>query len=231
LKTDPVSACLRSIYEALYRHYGPQRWWPAEEPFEVVVGAILTQNTAWVNVEKAIANLKRAGVLHPAGLQAIEPEALAELVRPSGYYNQKARKIKAFVAHLSERYGGDLAGLFARPLPELRAELLGLFGIGPETADSIILYAAEKPIFVIDTYTRRVFGHLGFAEADASYEDFQRLFMAHLPHDVRLFNEYHGLLVHHAKYVCAKKPRCAGCVLAGCCGEGRNGDGQDRRSV
>lgn len=222
---DPSPFSLLAIYDTLYQRYGPQHWWPAEEPFEVIIGAILTQSTAWANVEQAIANLKRAGVLHPAGLHGLEPAELAALIRPSGYFNQKAKKILAFVQRLTAAHGGDLARLFALDLPALREELLGIYGIGPETADSIILYAAEKPIFVIDAYTVRIFGRLGFAGAEGGYAGLQRMYMDHLPHDVQLFNEYHGLLVRHGKYVCRKRPRCEGCVLATRCaytaGEGQ----------
>ena len=183
----------------------------------MVVGAILTQSTAWVNVEKAVANLEKEGVLDVSGLDQVSEARLAELVRPSGYFYQKARKLKAFVRYLQVRHDGDLGALFHVKLPEIREELLGIWGIGPETADSIILYGARQPIFVVDAYTRRIFGRLGLTPPDASYDQLQRLFMDHLSPSVPLFQEYHALLVALGKDVCRPAPLCSRCPLSGIC--------------
>lgn len=205
------------VYELLFARYGPQHWWPAETPFEVVVGAILTQSTAWSNVARAIANLKAAGVLDVASLRALPEDELASLIRPSGYFRVKARKLRAFLDVLALDYGGELANLFALPTPVLRERLLAIYGIGPETADSIALYAGGHPAFVVDAYTRRIFHRLGLVDARASYADLQALFVANLPVDVQLYNEYHALIVNHGKYICRTRPRCGECVLAGVC--------------
>ncbi len=205
---------LSAIYDRLRGAYGPQHWWPAGSPWEVIVGAILTQSAAWTNVEKAIANLQAAGLLSPAGIHGAAQDELARLVFPSGYYNAKARKLKAFAQRLHDGYQGRLEALFALDLPALRAELLSIHGVGPETADSIILYAAGKPSFVIDAYTRRIACRLGLAAASVTYHDLQALFMANLPPDAPLFNEYHALLVCLAKEACRKRPLCQPCPLA-----------------
>ena len=199
-------------------HYGPQHWWPADSPFEVVVGAILTQSAAWVNVEKAIENLRAAGLLSPQGLLTVGLDELARLIYPAGYYNAKARKLKAFVEVLFDRHGGDLDALFGLPVPQLRQELRAIHGIGQETADSIILYAAEKPSFVIDAYTHRVFSRLGLEPAGDDYASWQGMFSEALPADVKLFKEYHALIDHHAKTVCRKVPLCPDCSLPAICG-------------
>ncbi len=214
---------LETIYARLCAHFGPQHWWPSRGgAFEIIVGAILTQNTAWTNVEKALVNLKRARLLTPARIQRVERARLARLVRPSGYFNQKAKKLKAFAAFLRKKHRGSLARLFAQELGALRAELLGVFGIGPETADSIILYAAGKPIFVVDAYTRRLCARLGLAGADASYDELQQLFSAHLPRDAALFNDYHAQLVMLGKYFCLKRaPRCGTCPAREMCTTGK----------
>ena len=209
---------LREIYALLYQHFGPQHWWPGDTPFEVIVGAILTQNTAWTNVEKAMGNLARAGLLEPERMHRAREDRVAELVRPSGYYHLKAKKLKAFVRFLYDRNGGELSHLFETDLERLREELLAVYGIGPETADSIILYAANRPIFVVDAYTRRIAARLGLARDDASYDELQRLFMAHLPRETPLYNEYHALLVALGKNVCRKTaPRCIECPLRALC--------------
>lgn len=214
---EPTAEKLRQIYGRLYAAYGPQRWWPADSSFEVVVGAILTQSAAWVNVEKAIANLRAADILSPEALLRIDLDALARLVYPAGYYNAKARKLKAFLEMLFDRHGGRLDALFALPLPQLRQQLLATQGIGQETADSIILYAAGKPSFVIDAYTRRVFSRLGLEPPTDSYASWQAMFSEALPPDVRLFNEYHALIDRHAKTVCRKAPLCDQCCLREIC--------------
>lgn len=212
---------LRRVYDLLFERFGPQNWWPARTPFEVCVGAILTQSVAWTNVEKAIANLDAVGLLDPARLlEALRSDwrGVAERIRPAGYYNAKARKLQAFVEHLHARHGGSLDRLFALPLPAARAELLGVHGIGPETADSMLLYAGNLPAFVVDAYTRRIFARLGHCPADISYEDLRRHFMDNLPADVPLFNEYHALIVALGKGFCLKnRPRCHACPLAGLC--------------
>jgi endonuclease-3 related protein len=223
--TKASREALLDIYRRLYAAYGPQGWWPGGSPFEVVVGAILTQAAAWTNVEKAIANLKAAGVLSPRGIFQTPVDDLARLLYPAGYYNAKARKLRAFVEMLFERHGGDLDRLFALPAPELRRELLATHGIGPETADAVILYAAGRPRFVIDAYTRRVFGRLGLTPAKDDYASWQALFEGALPPDAPLYNEYHALIDHHAKTYCRKEPLCAQCSLREVCATGRSKTG------
>jgi endonuclease-3 related protein len=204
---------LLEIYELLFRSYGPRHWWPAETPFEVCVGAILTQNTSWRNVEKAIANLKGTGLLSPQALRDVPVERLAEVIRPAGFFNLKAKRLKAFIGWLFASHAGSLERLFAGEWPMLREELLAVPGIGPETCDAILLYAGGKPSFVVDAYTRRLFAGLGLIPEDAGYEDVRALFMENLPLDPALFNEYHALIVEHGKEHCRKRPRCAGCSL------------------
>jgi len=204
---------LTRIYERLYARYGPQHWWPAGGPFEVIVGAILTQNTAWTNVAKAIENLRAAEKLSPASLRELAPSRLADLIRPCGYYNVKAGRLMAFVEWFGERYRDSLDRMFSRDTAELRRELLAVHGIGEETADSILLYAGEKPVFVIDAYTRRSFARLGMTPTADSYAAWQAMFMDNLPADAPLFNEYHALLVKLGKEACRPRPRCAGCCL------------------
>lgn len=201
------------IYRILYRAYGPRHWWPGETPFEVMVGAILTQNTSWKNVEKAIAALKGKGVLHPEGVHHLQESTLASLIRSSGYYRIKARRLKAFVEFLFEEYNGDIRTMKKEEARHLRRKLLNINGVGPETADSILLYGLQKPFFVVDAYTRRIFSRHGMISEKASYEKIQALFMDHLPPDEGLFNEYHALLVHLGKNVCKKKPECDLCPI------------------
>ena len=208
---------MNGIYTLLYERYGPQYWWPAESPFEVVVGAILTQSAAWSNVEKAISNLKQAGALSPTALRMMPVEKLATLIYSSGYYNAKAQKIKSFIEHLGARYGDSLDRLFSLDIRNLRKELLSIHGVGPETADSIILYAANKPIFVIDAYTGRIISRLGLSVLKDDYTSLQALFMENLPLDEAMFNEYHALFVRHGKDVCRKHPLCDRCCLTGVC--------------
>jgi endonuclease-3 related protein len=204
---------LRSFYDALMAAYGPQHWWPARTPLEVVVGAILTQNTNWKNVERAIDRLRQAGALDWKRLHALTPEALAELVRPAGTFRVKARRLKAFVEFLFERYGGRLEAMADRPTEALREELLGVSGIGRETADCILLYALHRPVFVVDAYTRRVLLRHGVIDADADYETLRTIFEDGLPADVRQYNEYHALLVSVGKRHCRAAARCEGCPL------------------
>jgi endonuclease-3 related protein len=201
------------MYHTLWNAYGPQGWWPGESPFEVIVGAILTQNTAWLNVEKAIARLKETGTFTPEALARIPLEHLAPILKSSGYFNIKAARLKSFINFLFENYQGRLERMFREDLPTLREKLLSVRGIGPETADSILLYAGGYPIFVVDTYTRRVVSRHGLLPEDAGYDRIQNRFMAQIPQDVRLFNEYHALIVRVGKDFCRRTPRCRGCPL------------------
>lgn len=203
------------IYRALYRAYGPRHWWPGETPFEVMVGAILTQNTSWRNVEKAIQRLKGKGMLSPEGIYRLKKSELASLIKSSGYFRIKADRLKSFINFLFEEYEGNLKKMKRERLGRLRRKLLGVKGIGPETADSILLYGLEKPIFVVDAYTKRILSRHGVISEKASYGEVQRLFMDHLPQDEKLFNEYHALLVHLGKTVCKKIPRCDVCPIKG----------------
>lgn len=201
------------MYRAMERALGPQGWWPGRTRFEVIIGAILTQNTAWINVARAIANLRRARVLAPKALASLPTARLARLIRPSGYYRTKARRVKRFVRFLRDRYRLELSRMFARRPSTLRRELLALPGIGPETADSILLYAGKDPRFVVDAYTRRILERHGLIRPDATYDAVQALFMGHLPPDAPLYNEYHALLVAIGKDFCRPVPRCEHCPL------------------
>jgi endonuclease-3 related protein len=205
---------LRAWYRALFRAYGPQGWWPGRSRFEVVVGAYLTQNIAWSNVARALRNLRQAGLLHPVRMQKAGASVVANLVRSAGYYNQKAERLLAFLRFLQDRHGGSLDRLFRQPLPDLRRQLLDLPGVGPETADSILLYAAKRPVFVIDAYTRRLLHRHGHLAREETYEDLRLRFEAALPADVDLFNEFHALIVRLAKERCRSGiPDCRGCPL------------------
>ena len=217
MNSQSISQLLQNIYRQLMECYGPQHWWPAEEPFEVMVGAILTQSAAWLNVEKAIDNLKASKVMSPQALRHLSLPEIATLIRPCGYYNSKARKLKSLVNWLEEYCNDNLDKLFDINTNQLRQQLLSIYGIGEETADSIILYAANKPVFVIDAYTRRIISRIGLAPGSNSYTAYQSLFMDNLPADVRLFNEYHALLVSLGKNVCRKRPLCQQCCLCGMC--------------
>ena len=204
---------LLEIYKSLFEHFGPQHWWPGESAFEIIIGAILTQNTNWNNVEKAVSNLKKANLLTPLKLYNLPISTLSELIRPAGYYNIKARRLKNFLHFLMEEYGGDLKRMLNQETFYLREQLLKIKGIGKETADSILLYAASKPIFVVDTYTYRILHRHNLVEEEASYDDLQALFMKHLDPDPVLFNEYHALLVRTGKIYCQKRPKCDNCPL------------------
>ncbi len=201
------------MYEAMYERIGPRGWWPGRTRFEVCVGAILTQNTAWRNVKRAIANLKEARALNPVAIRGMDADSLAELIRPSGYYNVKARRLKNFVDMLFDDFGGSLDRLFALPAPELRVKLLSVNGVGMETADSITLYAAKKPVFVADAYTRRIGGRHGLFSPDADYETMRLYFTRRLPEDVALLNEYHALIVAVGNRYCGTTPHCEDCPL------------------
>ena len=206
------------IYQQLLGQYGPQHWWPAESPFEVMVGAILTQNTAWSNVEMAIANLRARDRLDAAAIAATRKDNLANWLRPSGYLNVKAARLKHF-CHWYEHAGGFRC-LSQTTSDELRLMLLSVNGVGPETADDILLYAFERPVFVIDAYTRRLFARLQLFTGNESYDTLRMAIESALGSDVALFNEYHALIVRHAREVCRPNPRCGRCVLLGHCPTG-----------
>jgi endonuclease-3 related protein len=205
---------LRAYYDALFAAHGPQHWWPGRTPFEVIVGAILTQNTSWTNVEPCIENLRREKLLTPRAIETVSPVRLARLIRSSGYFRQKAKKLKAFVRFLRHSYQGSLAKMFGTPTAVLRDQLLGVHGVGPETADSILLYAGKHRVFVVDAYSRRMLERHGLADAKHGYDDIRRLFECSLPRSVALYNEFHALIVHTGKhYCCARNPRCGECAL------------------
>lgn len=205
---------LQEFYEEMSTALGPMKWWPAKTPFEVIVGAILTQNTAWTNVKLALGNLRRERLLTPRAMARVPQSKLARLIRSSGYFRQKARKLKAFLEFLGAEYGGSLTRMFASPTAELREKLLAVHGIGPETADSILLYAGRHPIFVVDAYTKRFLARHSVTPEKASYDEVQQLFMRHLPADQAYFNEYHALIVNVGKNWCrAREPRCGECPL------------------
>lgn len=211
-----TSDLLQQIYSRLSGHFGPQNWWPGDSPFEIMVGAVLTQNTNWQNVEKAIANLRKAGVLSFAAMSALPLEDLAQYIRPAGYYNIKAGRLQNFFAMIQEQWDGDLDYFLQQPGAEIRENLLSVKGIGPETADSMVLYAAEQPIFVVDTYTHRILSRHGIIPEEYGYFEIQELLMDNLEEDTRLFNEFHALLVQAGKQFCKKtKPMCSGCPLSG----------------
>lgn len=206
---------LEEIYNSLFSFFGPQGWWPGDAQIEIIIGAILTQNTSWSNVEKAINNLKKAGVLNADSLYGLETERLAEFIRPAGYYNIKAARLRAFLKWFFDNYNGSFIEFEAVDTLDLRHELLGIKGIGRETADSILLYAFERPVFVVDAYTARIVHRHQLIDSDADYEQLRELFQSNLPEDVKLFNEYHALLVRTGKEFCRPKARCKGCPLEG----------------
>ncbi len=208
-----ISKTLTEIYQLLFDRFGPQHWWPGETRFEIITGAILTQNTSWANVEKAITNLKSADCLTPEKLHHLETVQLAELIRSAGYYNIKARRLKNFINWLFDDYEGELTNLESIDTDQLRAELLEIKGVGRETADSILLYAFDRPIFVVDAYTARIVFRHGLIGPDADYEQLRELFESSLPQDTQLFNEYHALLVRAGKEFCRPKARCPHCPL------------------
>jgi len=222
--STPMAERLMEVYDRFYAAYGPQHWWPGETPFEVIAGAILTQSAAWTNVEMALANMRAAGCWSLGAVHQLPEAELAQLVRSSGYFNAKARKLKAFAAHVADNYQGDLDQFLSKSTKPLRDELLSIHGIGDETADDIMVYAAGKPSFVIDTYTRRIMDRVGMtAEGELlKYRDYQAVFHDNLPHDTQLFNEFHALWDRHAKESCAKTPRCQGCCLLDICATGQS---------
>ncbi len=231
-----TKASVQLVYDKLFNAFGPQGWWPVtptgeskprhhapragnarereKARFEVMLGAILTQNTAWNNVEKALEKIHANKLCSPKALSKAPLSLVKKCVRSSGYYNQKAKRVKNLALYVQREYDGDLKKMFSKPACELREELLAINGVGPETADSIVLYAAEKPVFVVDAYTRRVFTRLGFLKGSESYGEIQSLFEESLPRDAKLFNEYHALIVELGKRICLKnKPLCSECPL------------------
>jgi endonuclease-3 related protein len=204
---------LMEMFDLMLAHFGPRKWWPADTALEMIVGGVLTQNTSWKNVEKAMANLKHKGLLSVRGLHALSPEGLAEEIRPAGYFNMKAKRLKNLIGFIMDRYDADLSVLLAEDTGRLREGLLSVKGIGPETADSILLYAANRPVFVVDAYTFRILVRHGMLDESAGYEELQSLFMDHLPDDTGLFNEFHALIVQTGKEYCRRTPRCKACPL------------------
>jgi endonuclease-3 related protein len=209
------SGRLRTVFRALLAAYGPQQWWPADSAFEVMVGAVLTQNTAWTNVERGLARLCTRIPLEADAILSLSANELAECLRPVGYFNVKARRLRAFCGAYLE--AGGLGGLSDLETTDLRRSLLGVHGVGPETADDILLYAFERPVFVVDAYTRRLFERLGLLEGGEGYEAIRCGLERALGHDVQLFNEYHALIVRHAKGSCRTRPLCASCCLSKLC--------------
>jgi endonuclease-3 related protein len=219
MKGQNTRSALLKIYEELYGTFGPQHWWPGDTPFEVAVGAILTQNTSWSNVERAIINLKKEKLLNARRIYGLDKGRLARLIRPAGYFNVKAERLKSFVRFLMKQYGGSMKKMMKEDINSIREELLGVHGVGPETADSIILYALDKSVFVIDAYTKRVLSRHGIGQQDESYERFQKLFHDAFDADdsqTQLFNEFHALFVAVGKTYCKpREPLCDKCPLNG----------------
>lgn len=209
---------LMQIYNCLLDHFGPRGWWPADSRLEVIIGAILTQAVAWKNVEKSINNLKAANLIDVKAIISIDEQLLAELIKPALYHRQKTKKLKAVMAYIEENYQGDLDLMFSKPLSLLREELLAIWGIGPETADSILLYAGDKEVFVVDAYTKRIFSRLGMVDANITYQELQEFLEGNLPLDVYLYNEFHALLVGLGANYCKKnRPFCQECPLSSQC--------------
>jgi len=208
-----ISQVLKEMFDILYAALGAQNWWPAETELEMMVGAILTQNTNWNNVEKAIENLRNRDLLSVAGLRDIPISLLAEYIRPAGYYNIKARRLKNLIGLIEAEHSSDINAFLSLDADTLRAELLSVRGIGRETADSIVLYGAGRPLFVVDAYTYRILARHGIIQEEAGYDELQSLFMDNLPHDVELFKEFHALIVRTGKLYCRKKPLCPPCPL------------------
>ena len=204
---------LMEMFDLMLNHFGPQHWWPGETEIEIIVGAILTQNTNWNNVEKAILNLKTDNLLSVEALYNALPSSLAENIRPAGYFNIKAGRLKNLINAIMEKYGGDITRFLNEETPKLREELISIRGVGPETADSILLYAAKRPVFVIDAYTHRILNRHGLSDDQVAYYDLQDLFMNNLPEDTGLFNEFHALIVRTGKEYCRRRPLCNLCPL------------------
>lgn len=230
----PLNELFDEVYRRLFEHFGPQHWWPAETPFEMAVGAILTQSVAWRNVEQAIANLTAEGMLDPVALAEGPLERIADLIRPARYFRQKAKRLQGFARHLLAQHGGSIEKMLEGESAAVRAELLSLDGIGPETADCILLYGGGHPVFVVDAYTRRIFHRVGLWEPEIGYAAMQERFHGALPADPALFNEYHALIVRTGHAYCkARRPRCMECPLAALCrtglerGESLSGGGDE----
>jgi endonuclease-3 related protein len=217
MKSTKISKILIEIYNSLFERYGHRGWWPGDTPFEIAIGAILTQNTAWKNAKKALNEIKKRNLLEPTKLLNLRFEELASLIRPVGYFNLKAKRLLNFLSYINEKYEAKIEKMFAQPLYTLRQELLKIKGIGFETADSIILYAGKKPIFVIDAYTHRIFSRLKLADPKWDYTTLQALFMKNLPHDPSLFNDYHAQIVHLGQTHCLPKPNCPNCPILSYC--------------
>jgi endonuclease-3 related protein len=222
-RENPPSLDLKVIYSRLLKRFGPQGWWPAESPFEVFIGAILTQRTNWKNVEKAIMEMKRSLPLEPKAIAEAPSNLLQGLIRSAGFYRQKADRLKAIASHICRNHGGSLESFLGKSMDELRRELLSIKGIGPETADSIILYAANKMIFPVDAYLRRILRRLGLLEAESlPYDDLRKWVEGRLPKSLDSFKEFRALIVKLAKEYCLKKPRCQGCPLRDLCAKGHS---------
>ncbi|WP_010252431.1 endonuclease III domain-containing protein [Acetivibrio cellulolyticus] len=220
MDSEKIADQLLEIYGLLFEKFGDQHWWPAKTQFEVIVGAVLTQFISWSNVVKAIDNLKKSNLLDAGKLYECDIEIIKELIKPAGFFNRKAVILKSVVAFVVEEFEGNLDKMFKTPLGVLREMLLKVRGIGPETADSILLYAGYKKIFVVDAYTVRIFSRLGFIKNDEKYHDVQAFFMKHLPEEVDLYNQFHALIVKLGSDCCSgKKPKCASCVLKSRCNE------------
>jgi endonuclease-3 related protein len=205
---------LLTAYERLHSAFGAQHWWPGDSPFEIMVGAVLVQNTAWRNVERAIANLRDAGVMDPRAMFELPVEELAELIRPAGYYQVKARRLRSLLTFIVDQYNGSLETMFSTSVDSLREQLLSIHGIGPETADAILLYAGGLATFVVDAYTHRIMARHGWIGYDAGYHEIKEHFESALPADAALYNEYHALLVRAGKEFCHKAaPKCGACPL------------------
>lgn len=209
-----MTTTLDLVYQRLWDAYGPQQWWPGDSPFEVMIGAVLVQNTAWKNVQRAIENLRDVDLLTPVELHAVPPAELEELIRPAGYFRMKARRLRNLLDYLFQQHDGSLDTMFSLDTETLRHELLAINGIGPETADSILLYAGEKPIFVVDTYTNRVLKRHGWIDYEADYHAIQQFFQSQLEVETDLYNEYHALLVRVGHLHCRKTPKCDECPLS-----------------
>ena len=215
-----MSASLVEVYDRLADHFGPQNWWPGETKFEVIVGAVLTQNTAWTNVEKAIENLRDAGALNFSAMYRLAAEELSDLIRPAGYYNLKAKRLRNLLKFIDQEYDGSVDDMFGVGMITLREQLLGVNGIGPETADSILLYAGDKPTFVVDAYTARLVKRHEWVDEEADYYAIKDYFESQLDSDIDLFNEYHALVVQLGKRYCKPKPVCKDCPLCDLLPEG-----------
>ena len=217
----PTGGRIQNIYDRMLAHYGRQHWWPADTPFEMMVGAVLTQATSWTNVERAISKLKEADALSPDAIRDLDTDALAALIYSSGFYNAKAQRLKALAEYLGESCGDDIEAMRCEDGAKLRRELLAVKGIGEETADAILLYALGKPMFVIDAYTRRLFQRLGIVPESEAYSGYQRMFSENLPKETAMYAEYHALVVEHCKEACRAAPKCEGCCLLDICSTGQ----------